>query len=158
MSFYETNSLSSGNMGTFAWVQIIGTDNLQITAVESGSTSTTTISGVGEDTQFPDDIGTNAGDSPASPLLPLEAGETSENDSRTFAATMYLIWQPTTNMVGSDNVVWIPLRGINWNWSGTATNNGSGWGLQSSINSSSSLTNDFNITNEVQWTQNVTNR
>jgi hypothetical protein len=161
MVFSETNSLPSGQTGNFGWVQIIDSDYLQLIATSSGTNATSSSLTNGLDTTFPYPGTTNTDDSPDFPLFPLIPGATSEQWTRIFAATMYLIWQPTTNMIGNDKAVWVPLRGVNWNWSGTATNSGSGWGLQSSTNSSSSLTNDFDtindarITNEVQWTQNA---
>ena len=61
-----------------------------------------------------------------------------------FDATMYLMWRPSTNVVGSDNTVFVPLRAYHWPWSasatnstatmnsdGTWTNNGTGWSVVS---------------------------
>jgi hypothetical protein len=162
MLFYETNSLSPANTGTFGWVQMITSDSIDLVVTESGTSLPAGVTNSGLDTTFPYGSGpaTNANDSPNEGLVPVGSGETEQN-TRSFVATMYLIWQPTTNMVGSDNVAWVPLRGINWNWYGYATNNGSGWGLANSTNSSVSLTNDYDpltqstFTNEVRWTNNA---
>jgi hypothetical protein len=146
MIFSPTSSGPAGFAGTNQWVQVIqGQTNIV-------TTPTNTVSSSGCDTQFP---------YPKAP--PGSAGTVDSPDSilagtyltvhRDFNATMYLMWQPysTNALVNGDNTVLVPLRAINWNWSGTATNN-SGWSLVPGSAVYPSNTNDFNVTSEPAWT------
>ncbi len=50
---------------------------------------------------------------------------------------------------------WVPLRGVRWGWSGTATNSTLGWSLQSGTNSPNPT--DFDTQDYPLWRSNVTN-
>ncbi len=162
MYFTQTNSIPSGYSGIFQWVQLLNTDIITRT-----TTTTTNTVGVlpgndgGINNEFPygndpgDPIGTS--DSPGSKLR-------TNNISvlKSFAATMYLMWQPdsTNALVGGDRTVLVPLRSYQWSWNGTATNaaptnNGTGWGLQSK--SYPTATSDVDATIEPVWTTNSAN-
>jgi hypothetical protein len=73
--------------------------------------------------------------------------------TKSFSATMYFMWQPSTNMVGGDKTVVVALRCWPWQWSATATNGapGAGWGLESS-NYPSVTVPDVDVTNPPIWT------
>jgi hypothetical protein len=62
---------------------------------------------------------------------------------------MWMMFKP-------DGGQWVPLRAVNWSWSGSATNNAGTWTLESgsthSVNPSS-----FDTTTYPQWNSNVTN-
>ena len=91
-------------------------------------------------------------DSPGDALLTGEL-----KDFRDFGATMYLMWKPTlppgSSDASHDNTVWVPLRAVNWHWSGTA--------LYDSTNLDWDLTgatyppniHDFDVTTEPNWSQ-----
>jgi hypothetical protein len=154
MYFTETNSPASGGFtGSFQWVQLL----TNATLIRTTSTSTNTITEPpGLDTTYPygfsdiDPVGTS--DSPGLALY-----TTNNYGYESFNATMYLTWQANTNSTGGDKTVPVPLRGYQWNWSGTATNaspttnDGTGWGIKSTTYPTTNAP-DFDVTNEPAWT------
>jgi hypothetical protein len=158
VSFSQTNSPAPGGFtGQFRYVQ---TASVAITNSPSyNPVSVTSPAGTNIDTTFPYDYpdagGVTAYDSPADPYI----DSTNQTTTEKFHATMYLYWQAysTNSVVNGDKTVYVPLRGVNWSWSATATNTSGTWTLvPGSVNYPTNL-NDFPVTNEVQWLNNATN-
>jgi hypothetical protein len=63
-----------------------------------------------------------------SPNLPLPSGFTYVRGGAANNFEMWMMFQPTGGIM-------VPLRAVNWSWSGSATNGPSGWGLESGTNS-----------------------
>ena len=145
-----TNSIPLTN-GVTEWVQIIANDTITFTRptppptsrVESGNDA-------GKPPTFPYAIGSKTEDSPDNPLFDVYASV-----NRNFVATMYLMWQPSTNMVNGDNTVLVPLMGYQWNWSGTATNNSGTWSLMPGSANYPTNASDVDVTNEPTWSTNA---
>ena len=96
--------------GTFFFVQLVDTDTVTYSASGSSRTCTST---PGLDLLYPyqNKRGQLVNDAPALELL-----STSTMESRSFAATMYLMWQSSTS--GS---IPAPLGYVDWNFSGSAS-------------------------------------
>jgi hypothetical protein len=62
---------------------------------------------------------------------------------------MWLLFKP-------DEGQWVPLRAVNWSWSGSATNIGGTWILESGATNSFNP-QDFDTKTYPQWNSNVTN-
>jgi hypothetical protein len=146
-----------GVTGNFCWAQVVSGIIIQDTYSDTGSTITTTSSGI--DTHFPYNNEENQPTTDDSPAMPLTIGNHQSNGYEDFGATMYLMWQPILPPGSSDalhdSTVWVPLRGVYWHWNGTAvSSDGNNWTLQSS-NLPTNLS-DFPVMTEPQWTKNVT--
>jgi hypothetical protein len=155
ITFSQTNSSPNGFSGNFDWVQVI--TNYAAQTVHDSGPSTTVHSYPGLDTFYPYDLGHPSPNSVNdSPGVPLSSSSLDVSKSTSFNATMYLIWQASTNSTGGDKTVPVPLRKVNWNWSGNATNN-SGWTLIPDSAVYPTNLNDLPATNEPTWTNNVMN-
>jgi len=64
---------------------------------------------------------------------------------------MWLLFKPD-----GSNSIFVPLRAVNWSWSGAATNNAGIWTLESGATNSVNPP-DFDTTTFPQWNGNVTN-
>jgi hypothetical protein len=146
-SVFPAGSNSTNNI---IWNQLVNSDYIQITTAASTTTSTNSggYDSGGVPGDYPYDYGNEADDSPGD--TSLQTNYTSI--TRNFTATMYLMWQPSTNMVGGDKTVTVPLRCWPWHWSATATNGApsAGWGLESS--NYPSTTSDVDVTSPPIWT------
>jgi hypothetical protein len=154
--FKNIISFASNFPGSVQWVQIIssanqaqGTNSTNYSRIQSGP-------GPYLDTAIP-----YSGYLPLDPSTPVDMPD---DDLDSFESTlkcnlkqvvrsdsfeMYMEYQPSA---GSN---WVPLRGVNWSWSGTATNGPNGWGLQTGTNSANPP--DFDVQDYPIWRSNYTN-
>jgi hypothetical protein len=146
-SVFPTGSNNSTNI---VWNQVVNSDLSVISTATSALTSTNSggYDSGGEPGDYPYDYGNEADDSPG--RAGLQTNYTS--CTRSFTATMYLMWQPSTTMVGGDKTVPVALRCWPWHWSATATNGApsAGWGLENSTYPST--TSDVDVTVPPIWT------
>ncbi len=133
---FNTNTTTKN--GQFVWIQII-TKDVDTLTPEGGSSETCvnvtvppTTSGTGLDSGYPYATGSSTSDSPNGGLN----GSQYSSEGRSFTATMYLLWNPALPagcMPGSScTSVPVPLKSINWGWSGLASYSGGAWSLTSS--------------------------
>jgi hypothetical protein len=66
--------------------------------------------------------------------------------------TMWLLFTPNGNSSHA-----VPLRAVNWNWAGSATNSASGWAIESGPVTNSVNPTDFDTQIYPYWTTTVTN-
>jgi hypothetical protein len=149
--------------GTYIWIQTLNGDSLTFTA--PGKSPLSIVSPPGVDAGRPPNVtfpydsdaespgGTQ--DSPGSPLFASD-----QTASRSFSATMYLMYRPFTNSLNGDKSVMVPVAAWPWNFSATATNSTpntnrieTGWYL---LNSTPPTTIQDVLTNtEPQWATNA---
>jgi len=153
MTFSQTNTPAPGGFtGNFLWNQIINTNSVTWIAPPSLSSGYGSYGYDGARRwEYPYTTNADAHDSPGSALLSFNT-----NIVRNFTATMYLMWQASTNSTGGDKTVAIPLRSYQWNWAAAATNGIAGtnvaWGVQSATNYTSGP--NIDTTNEPIWSTN----
>lgn len=144
--FSSTMTIPSGFSGTNEWVQV---DSNPVRKYQSTNSTwwVYTENGTGPylDTTYPYQTFFAANMPADNPNLPFQ------NHSQVVASDsmeMWLMFKPTGGQ-------WVPLRAVNWSWSGSATNNTGTWTLESgsthSVNPSS-----FDTTTYPQWNNNVT--
>jgi hypothetical protein len=146
MTFYNTISIPADFSGTRLWVQV-GTSRVR--QLQDANLAWHVDTQLGPppygDTPIPYVvIGTTPVDSPG---LPLPGGYVRGKAANTFE--MWMMFQPP-------NGQWVPLRAVNWSWSGVATNGPTGWGVESGTNSvdpPDSETEDYPI-----WKSEIRNR
>jgi hypothetical protein len=153
ITFYYSLEIPPGFSGTAFWIQTIS--DASRTAMENNSTVHNSVyppfpnlDSVAGELPFPYQsfIGTNAADSPGQPLSIFSTNYVSVAGSGTF--NMWLMFAP-------DGGVGVPLRVVNWSWSGSATNNGSGWSLLQGTNSVNP--SDADTETNPRWINNSTN-
>jgi hypothetical protein len=128
ITFFHTINIPARFSGSIIWVQVASSlvYNLQDT---NSIWHVFTPNGASPYGDYPipyeafDDTGTNAVDSPGLLLLP--------HYIRGVASGNFEMWMMFLPAGGHQ----VPLRAVNWSWSGSATNGPSGWGLQSGNNS-----------------------
>jgi hypothetical protein len=150
--FPYSNNVPVNFSGLIEWVQV---DTSPVSELEDTNLAnhvfTEEKSGPYLDTTYPY-MQTNFGypvDSPNIKLSSLTGKYTTAIESDTME--MWLLFQPT-------NGIPVPLRAVNWYWSGTATNNPSGtdgWGLESGTNTVNPA--DFDTETYPVWNDNVIN-
>ena len=152
MTFTQTHLTNVGEQGSFVWNQILKNSQSVRTTPTETDTGATEGYDVDITQSYPYDTNQSTQDSPGIKLR-------TNNGSASYSidATMYLMYQVSTNSVNGDKTVPIPLRGFRWtaNYSATniaPTNNGSGWFLQNAQYPTNNT--DFEVTNEVQWNTN----
>jgi hypothetical protein len=137
----------SSPAGKFTWVQLITGDTYTRTPSNGGALLTCHPSEIptvgvfpGLDTTYPYQIvnsaGTTVNDNPS---IGLPSGY--NKSTRTFSATMYLMWTPTaaSGCTGSSCTIPVPEGYVSWSFNGTATLTNNVW----SVTSSSSNGNAF---------------
>jgi len=146
-SAFPAGSNSTNNI---IWNQVVNSDLSVVSTATSALTSTNSggYDSGGKPGDYPYNYGNEADDSPG--RAGLQTNYTSS--TRSFTATMYLMWQPSTNMVGGDKTVPVALKCWPWHWSATATNGApsAGWGLENSTYPST--TSDVDVTSPPIWT------
>jgi hypothetical protein len=126
ITFSNTIAIPTNFPGSIEWVQV---DFNPVTELQDTNSTwhilTNYVSGPYLDTTYPYQTfsGTNAVDSPALPLPSQYV--------RGVASDVFEMWM----MFKPNGGQWVPLRAVNWSWSGSATNGPSGWSLQSGTNS-----------------------
>jgi hypothetical protein len=136
MSFAPSGTQPSGG-GTFSFVQLINSDSRNYTS-SSGNYSCSHSSGL--DTGYPYPVN-NVGNATDAPFIPLPSTYTTA--SRTFNATMWLMWTPSTapsGCTGSACTIPVPLGYTTWQFSGSTTQSNGTWGTPSGSGSAGSLT------------------
>lgn len=149
ITFYWTITYPPGFTGSTEWVQV---DSAPINVIRdnAGTSHVSVENGAGPflDTSLPyptnSFLGTNPVDSPAVRLFLLSSNYVFASDSD--AMEMWMMFQPS----GGN---WVPLRAVNWSWSGAATNSSSGWTLLSGTNSTNPP--DFDVQQYPFWNSNV---
>jgi hypothetical protein len=140
ITFSNTLSVPGGFSGTSVWSQIV-TSTSRIKRDTGGTDHVFTHScepPYGDlPTPYLANDGNNSVDSPGL-VLPF-SGYVRVSVGESFQ--MYMLFQP------SDGIC-VPLRAVDWSWSGVATNSGSTWGFESGTGSASS---DSDTTSFPQW-------
>jgi hypothetical protein len=132
----------SGHAGTYEWAQLIGSDNITVTA---GSQTLSCTAGTGLDNQFPYTTGLSAADSPS---LSLPSADSKITSSDTY--TMYFMWRP-----GLTGDIPVPLGYVTWQIYGDAVQSGATWTVQADSTRSA---NSFQQSASYPvWTSKVTN-
>ena len=145
ITFTRSISVPSGFSGDTQWVQIV--DSTTRTKTPNGA-NTLTLQGSGVlDTNYPYTSAiTSAEDSPRSAVDPCTFSFISVSDSY----TMHLMFKPS-----GANSLWVPLRQVSWNWSGSGGRfTTCGWILSTSNHSTNPT--DQDSTDYPTWTGNVT--
>jgi hypothetical protein len=148
ITFTSTMTIPAGFTGSNEWVQIVlnpyrvrqDTNLVWWLFTENGAAPYL-------DTHYPYNslVATNiAVDSPFTPLLNGYVQVTATNSFE-----MWLMFKPTGGQ-------WVPLRTVNWNWSGTASLSGTNWVLNGNGWSANPTDADAGTTFP-QWNSNVTN-
>ncbi|HTB82830.1 MAG TPA: hypothetical protein VK742_04180 [Candidatus Sulfotelmatobacter sp.] len=133
------------------WVQLIYPPDLETVTTGDGVSHFEYETNTTLDTQYPYNDTNNPdennfeSDSPASP--DLENSDYAASDS--ISAKMWLMFKP-------DDGNWVPLRTVTWNYSASATNNGTAWILTGSSWTTNPPDADAGVTYPT-WTSNVTN-
>lgn len=92
--------------GQYQWVQLVSIDDVQsFGSQQKTCTGGTTASAPGLDTQYPYDVGLEAGDEPSAAFLP---GQTEMNANANFQT--YFMWNSQIN----DQGIWVPLGALRW--------------------------------------------
>jgi hypothetical protein len=148
---FEANAtLPSGVSGEIIWVQVANTNRTRKPVNESEQT----LNGIGLDTQFPYEE-PNVGETEDSPYqslsVPCNYTSVSANDN----FIMYLMFKP---QISSGESIYVPLRKIDWSWSGTGTR---GVSCSSWVLTNANPTTPQNLTSEEttefpEWVANVT--
>ena len=136
ISFTPSGTQPSGG-GSFSFVQLINSDSRQYTT-SSGTVSCSSSSGL--DTGYPYPLN-NVGNATDAPFIPLPSTYTAA--SRTFNATMWLMWTPSALPSGCNGAactIPVPLAYTTWNFSGSTTQSNGTWGTPSGSGSAGSLT------------------
>jgi hypothetical protein len=144
ITFTRSISVPSGFSGDTQWVQVA--DQVVRTKTPNGGNSLV-LSGSGLlDSNYPYTSAiTSTEDSPRSGVDPCDYEGVSANDS----FTMYLMFKPS-----GANSLWVPLRQVSWNWSGSAGRfTTCGWILSSASHSTNPT--DQDSTDYPTWTGNV---
>lgn len=144
--FNASVTLPSSVTGETIWVQVVNSTRKRTPNFGREQTK----QGIGLDTEFPYDVPNQAitEDSPLEILDPECSYKTvSANDHY----TMWLLFKPQTA-----NAIYIPLKSVDWNWSGSGTRSticGS-WTLANPSNTINPI--GENTTEHPQWTANIT--
>ena len=136
-SGYYNNGNTNYNI---EWIQLLTTWNVSQTTVD-GITHNRNTSGVVLDTTYPYDVSNPTDDSPSvgtDGALAVSDNQISE---------MWLMFRPEGGQ-------WVPLRIVEWNWLGSATNSASGWVLTDSSHSNNPPDSDAGTTYPI-WTDNA---
>lgn len=149
ITFYYTLKIPSGFSGSPVWAQVDSAPaSLALDNKGTWHSAVFYVPGPYLDTSYPYNmwVGTNAVDSPDLQLsgLPKNYIAAVESDNM----NMWLLFQPSGGHV-------VPLRVVNWWWSGYATNYGAGWGLKIGTNSVNPT--DADAETYPVWYDNVTN-
>ncbi len=150
--FTATILVPDGFSGSYEWAQIV--NNSQATRQRASDLKYDRYHSAGLDSVFP-----YGSDPPDNPLQTTDSpdygllGGFLEYNALTDEFEMWFMFQP--NPVGSHLV---PLRAVNWNWSGSATNTLNGWVLESGTGTNSVNPSDFDAETYPYWTDNVTNQ
>jgi hypothetical protein len=142
ISFSANVTIPSGFTGNVEWVQIWN----KFRRVHASNGGWYRSSGAGLDSQYPYSQGNQANDSPGLPF----GTNTGVIIDESFQ--MSLLFQPTGLSVPT---IWVPLKIINWGWTGNASFDSSSWVLNSSSNPSNPQAAD--TTTHPTWTQNALN-
>jgi hypothetical protein len=148
--FSATISLPPGFSGTTEWVQVV--NNSQATRQRASDLKYERYHAAGLDTSFPygNDPTNNPLQTTDTPGYQLLDGYL-EYNALTSEFEMWFLFQPD----GGERV---PLRAVNWNWSGSATNTLDGWSIEAGTATNSGNPSDFDAQTYPRWTDNVTNQ
>ena len=92
----------SADKGTFLWVQLVDSDQVQVVNSQGQQLCTAPVSLPALDNFYPYPTGTVSGNTNDSPNLTLSFNLATGEAQRLFSATMYLMWDPTLNLDGSN--------------------------------------------------------
>jgi Bacterial Ig-like domain (group 2) len=145
VAFTRTVNYPSGFSGDVAWVQVVTSSTISSTD-NNGSFQSNHYAGL--DTSFPYSYLATTEDSPRLGFPPCDYQAVNDSDS----FTMWLMFRPS-NTPG--NPIWVPLRSVDWNWSGGGGRFGNfcSWILNSSSHSTNPT--DSDTTTFPQWTMNA---
>jgi hypothetical protein len=126
-----------GTSNNFTWVQLINSDAIQLTPSNGNPVlncvpQTLPIASTypALDTEYPYSTSSSTNDNPAIGLQ-----TTYKEESRTFSATMYLMWSP-----GLSGSIPVPLGYVAWQFAGDAKFASNQWTLSSSSRSNNGFT------------------
>jgi hypothetical protein len=144
ITFSRSITVPSGFTGETQWVQVIDSTTRTLTP-NGGSMLTLQGSGV-LDTTYPYALGSSTNDSPGQGVNPCDFSDVSANDS----FSMWLMFKPPGT--GS---IFVPLRKVNWSWSGSGGRiSACNWILSTSNHSTNPT--DADSTDFPTWSTNVT--
>jgi hypothetical protein len=126
ISFLASAVLPQSNSGAYSWAQILKQDQLTLRTGGNSNPICNPLSGVPAldlnypygaltTTNVPNDTAT---DNPISPLI-SSSGSPYYETTRSFSATMYLLWNPT-----STGSIPVPLASMDWQFKADAINTG----------------------------------
>jgi len=142
ITFSRSITIPSGFSGTTQWVQLVSS-TLRRRKLNNGVWQRLQGTGV-LDTTYPYSANSSTVDSPDTPLTSDYVEKTVQDSFK-----MWLMFMPS----GSGSI-WVPLRSVNWSWSGSASRSGTVWTLTSSSNTINP--SDADSTTHPTWTSNVT--
>jgi uncharacterized Zn-binding protein involved in type VI secretion len=149
ITFSNTITIPAGFSGSNFWIQVISSTVRNLQDTSTNHVLTQNGASPYGDTPIPyaafDNTGTNPVDSPN---LPLPSGYVRGVASGNFE--MWMMFQPT-------NGIPVPLRAVNWSWSGSATNNAGTWLLESGATNSVNPT-DFDTETYPLWNSDARNK
>lgn len=130
IDFSASATAPPGSSNSFMWLQLINSDPTQYTPANGNPvqncvpvTQPVPSTFPGLDTRNPYDRGVSTNDNPWTQL----DSTTYKEISRTFSATMYLLWSP-----GLANSTYIPLGYVTWQFYGDAKFTSNQWSVNSS--------------------------
>jgi len=123
ITFSASATLPVSNPGNYQWVQLISKDSVVLV---TGRGQYTCPARTGLDSTYPYENVNPVSDSPAAPLQSVASQET-----RTFSATMYLMWNPAlpsgctppqpSGEMGNCSSIMVPLGSVSWQFTGAAS-------------------------------------
>lgn len=125
--FFSANAAIPSNFsGDIIWVQVVNSRRTR----KPVKSNEQVLAGIGLDTEFP--YGEpNSGDEADSPFEKLDSPRSYSSISVNDTFTMWLLFKPK-NLPGTS--IYVPLKKVNWSWSGTGTRSASGWILLNTAN------------------------
>ncbi len=125
--------------GTFFFVQLINGDTVKYNSLTCTATNTPGLDGA---YPYQNKTGQPVNDAPFSPLP-----STYSTSSRTFNATMYLMWQSSTQ-----NSIPVPMGSVPWQFSGSTTQSGGTWSTPSGSGSAQAFIAASGTSSFPTWT------
>lgn len=124
MAFKASAEVPTAVNGSFVWIQLINKDVVVLIGQDGSNKTCNLVIETALDNTFPYAYGDSAADSPAWPL-----DSTDTRVTRTFAARMYLLWNPAlpsgctlpaTSREGTCTSIPVPLGYLDWQFNGGA--------------------------------------
>lgn len=146
ITFYHTIN-TFGFSGSILWAQVVSSPVYQL----QDTSSTWHLVTPNGPAPYGDDPIPYQGFYGPDPYDAPNLGLPSSGYMRAGASSSFEMWM----MFQPPGGIWVPLRVVNWSWSGSATNGPSGWGLQSGNNSPNPT--DFDTETYPVWNSHFSN-